>query len=315
MGICPRCNIEVMGTICPRCGGSLVQATTQPYPQQLYQQPYQQPVPRPLPPKGKAALVLAIISVIMLFITGAIGWWSMSYEYERIHEFMEEEDVTQSKVKVDFTLEEMIAEVETISDGETDTIDGDVDLSSDMEDVADITGLLLLLGAVMSILVIILIGLILGIIQTRSRMMAMFTKLFKNLALLFALLAVIFVLIAPIYYMFTWPEATEDQMGTLFFGSDEKIYDGTFMGSDSFEHEEDWGATYKGDISWGPSFGWYLSFICVFLLVITFFLVKLAGDEAMILAPAPLPRYWPQYTPQPPQPNLPPPPPNPPPPP
>jgi hypothetical protein len=145
MAICPNCNVEVSGNFCPLCGQAVPQGQQQPQqPQQPMQpqqqipprQPYQQapvrPMPMggpgvPLPQKAIAALILGIIVVILLFIAGAMPWYSVT-------------DENGFESKADYTFQEVIIESGS-SDTETDL----EDLDGDFEDVAGTTGLLMLL--------------------------------------------------------------------------------------------------------------------------------------------------------------------------
>ena len=242
----------------------------------------------------------------MIFIVGAIGWWSMSLNYEIVDNSPMTNRNSTVEAKMDFTFEEVSYESETTTKGETDSYKDDADLIGDLEDVGGTTGLIFTLGMVMTIIVVILLSILIGIVYTRNPGLSMYSKMFKNLVLIFALLAVIFILIAPLYYLIVWPKTFEDQMGSASLNTEEKIYDGSFMGSNNFEFEEEWfigTRTYRGESRWGPGPGWILAFICLFLSIITLVLVKSAGDEAMRLAPATQPRPQPQYPPPPPKRN------------
>ncbi len=289
MVICPNCNIEVIGNFCPKCGANAAQMAAQPAAQpyqQPYQQPYRQPAPAPLPRKATIAMVLAIISVVMLFMAGAFAWWSLSMDAKSEGGTIDFE----MEVKVDFTLTEGSYEIVTKYDGSTDTDEDEDDLTDDMKDVGGTTGLLIMLGIVMTIIVIVLVGLLMY--SPRNVYMAGYTKIFQNLALIFALLAVIFVLIAPIYYMVAWPDAVEDETSGPVYpvGGDGEFYDGSFMGSDSVEV-----GGVSASANWGPGLGWILAFVCLILLLITLAFVKQGGDEAVKMVPAVLPMAQPQY--------------------
>lgn len=232
-------------------------------------------------------MVIAIISLIMLIITGALGWFSMSYEYEDV----DDPENRHEEIKMDFTLQEINYESVSTRQGDTDSYDTSADLIGDLEDVADLTGLIFTIGIILTIMVIILLGILLGIIFTANPVMAMFTRTVKNLTLLLALLAVITILIAPIYYWVVWPPTLDDQLGDSFMGGEADIYDGTFMGSNDFEFVPyggmlpNGGDPYTGEARWGPGPGWFLAFICVIFLIVTLLLVKSTGDEAMKLVP------------------------------
>jgi hypothetical protein len=287
MNPCPNCGNPVTGPICQNCGFNVAQMPQQQY-QQPYQQPYQRPPPRPLPGKATAALVFAIITLIMLIIAGAVGWWSMSMEADIETNWYS----MSSDYQFDFTFEEIIYDMRSTTDGDSDSQDGDENLDGDMEDVGGLTGLIFTLGIVMVIIVIVLLIILLMIGYTRSPGMSMYTRLFKNLTLLFTFLALIFVLIAPIYYMVAWPAAVEDDLGSIpaVGSSDEEIYDGSFMGSKSITEQ---GSSI--DVNWGPGIGWILAFVCLILLIITLGLVKTGGDEVMRMAPATQPMPQQQY--------------------
>jgi hypothetical protein len=223
----------------------------------------------------------------MLIITGALGWWSFSYEYEDV----EDPEIRHEEITMDFTLQEISYESVSTRHGDTDKSKDSVDMIGDLEDVADLTNLIFTMGIILTIIVIILLGILLGIIFTANPGLAMFTRTVRNLTLLLALLAVITILIAPIYYMFVWPQTLDDQLGDSLLGGDEDIYDGSFMGSNDFEYLpfggmlDNGGDPYIGEARWGPGPGWFLAFICVIFLVITLFLVKATGDEAMKWVP------------------------------
>jgi cytochrome b subunit of formate dehydrogenase len=302
MNICPRCGSSLTGAFCQDCGYHIAQTP---------QQPYQYPTLGPLPKKGKFAIVMAIISLVMLLITGAIGWWSMSIEYER----EDSGDIRITEYKMDFGLSDVSYESDITRDGETESYDDDADLIGNLEEVGETTSLLFILGIVMTIIVMILTGILMAIVISRNVELNMFSYIFKYLTLLFAFLAVIFILVAPIYYMIVWPMTMEDQLDSPLTIAGEEIYDGSFMGSNSFDYEE-MGDNYSGESSWGPSLGWFLAFVCLVLLIITLVLVKSAGDEAMRLRPMgpqiPLQQVEAAQTPRPPPPRrskLPPPPP------
>jgi hypothetical protein len=216
----------------------------------------------------------------MLIIAGAVGWWSMTMEADIETNWYS----MTSDYKFDFTFEELVYEMEVTTDGDRESQDGDENLDGDMEDVGGLTGLIFTLGIVMVIIVIVLLILLLVVGYTGSPGIAMYTRLFKNMALLFTFLALIFVLIAPIYYMVAWPAAVEDDLGSIpVIGgdSDEEIYDGSFMGSKSITEQDS-----NIDINWGPGLGWFLAIVCLILLLITIVLVKTGGDQVMRMAPA-----------------------------
>jgi hypothetical protein len=239
-------------------------------------------------------MIIAIISVVMLFITGAIGWWSMSIESESERG----SQVTIEEISMDFTLEEISARTTTTEPGgetETDEIDGP--MYGDMKDVGETTGLLFTLGIIMTVLVIILLGLFMAIVRLGNPGLGIYTNKLRKFSFLFAVLAVVFIVIAPIYYMILWPGTVDEQLGNPFFLGGEDFYDGSFMGSNNLAFEdESWFAQTTGtttnntlEVNWGPSLGWILAFACVILLVITLIHVRSAGIEAMKLVPPPQP--------------------------
>lgn len=279
MAICPNCNVEVSGNFCPLCAQAVPQGPQQPQaprqpqqpqqqipPQQPYQQPMAGPMPMgrpgvPLPQKAIAALILGIIVVILMFIAGAMPWYSVT-------------DENGFESKADYTFQEEIVEYGS-SDTETDL----EDLDGDFDNVAGTTGLLMLLGTLMIIIVIVFICLLIGMYYMR---MHRYHRLLGNLTLLFILIALIFVLIAPIYYMVAW----SDEM--------DKYTDGerdSFIGSDTAGDYE---------TKWGPGIGWILAIVAIIMILVTMIVVKLGSDEVQKLAPyaPPLPR--PQYMPRPP---------------
>jgi uncharacterized membrane protein len=216
----------------------------------------------PLPQKAVAALILAIIVVILMFIAGAMPWFSVTSQ-------------NGFETSADYTFQEQIIESDS-SDFETDLEDI---READFEDVAGTTGLLMSLGTLMIIIVIVFICLLIGMYYMR---MHRYHRLFGNLILLFILISLIFVLIAPIYYMVAWS------------GEMDKYTEGdvdSFIGSET-----------QGDYEtkWGPGIGWILAIVSIILILITMIIVKLGSDEVQKLAPhaPPLPR--PQYMPRPP---------------
>ncbi len=278
MAICPNCNVEVSGNFCPLCGQAVPSGQQPQQPQQQIppQQPYQQPMPGPmpgpipmggpgvpLPKKAIAAMILGIIIVILLFIAGATPWYSITSE-------------NSSQLKWDWTLSDVTYEYES---GEIDTDLEDIQ-GADFEDVAGLTGLLMLLGTLIMIIVIVLIGIIISLYYMR---MHRYNRMFGNLALLFTFIALIFVLIAPIYYMVAWTDEMEN------YGYFDYI--DSFIGSES-----------QGDYetTWGPGIGWILAIVCIILILITMIIVKLGSDEVQKLAPHAPPMPKPQYMPQPP---------------
>ncbi|UCE36353.1 MAG: hypothetical protein JSW00_12585 [Thermoplasmata archaeon] len=220
---------------------------------------YQPPTQGPFPQRAVAALVLGIIVVIMLLISGATAWFWTDQE-------------NGSEVIRYYTFKEEISETDGVeTERDLDDIPG-----VDLEDVAGVTNLLLILGIIMMILVIIMIGLMIGLFYMRMHRQ---TKLWGNLALLFSLLALIFVLLAPIYYMTAWTNEMDDYTNDLV---------DSFIGSDSVAGT---------DNTWGPGIGWMLAIVCIVMILVNLFVVKLGRDEVKRLAPYMPP--VPQFTPQP----------------
>ncbi len=276
MQYCPNCGRLTSGRFCQFCGFDNTISSGQ---------TYQRPPLRPLPKKVTAALVFAIFVLILLLIGGALSWWYLHIEGES-----EEYDYWDGKyvhlemeAQIDFGLEDIDLEMTEIRDGDSDTLDSSGSLSGDMKDVGDTAGLLMLLGIIMLILTIIFVIFLLALVHLGNVTAAMYTRLVKNLCLLFILLAFIIILIVPIYYMFAWPDAVEDDMNESSLGSSKvEIYDGTFMGSESYDDTVS-GEDIKFDSSWGPGLGWIMVIFCLIMLLITLGMLKSGGDDALIL--------------------------------
>lgn len=299
MPYCQNCGSPVFGDFCQNCGQSVTHIPTQPYP----------PMgpPRPLPKKAVWAMIIAIISVIMLFIAGTLAWWTYSMDLEA--ESMGE--VATGEMVIECGLEEAKYEMEMRGGGQTQTQEDEGSLADEEKDVADTTGLLLWLSIIMMIIVVILVIVMIG--ASRTYEMARYTRSLGNLAILFTLIALLFALITPVYYMVAWPDAVQkdfeesgEAQGTEFEAIMESVYDGSFAGSDEFSETIEYYSydiDFTGESTWGPGIGWFLAIICIVPVIMALVLVKLGKDEATRLAPSmplmPQPQYGygeaPQY--------------------
>jgi hypothetical protein len=212
----------------------------------------------PTPQRAIASLILGIIMVILLVTSGATAWFSIEIENSQTG-------------KVDYTLEKEIID--------SDSFDGENDLNDisgpKLDDVADTTGLFVLIGILLMIIVIVLVCCGIGLYYMR---MHSYNRLVNNLALLVCLLAIIFVLLAPIYYMAAWTDEMKD------YDTWGKI--DTFIGS---------GSNSNYDTSWGPGIGWILAIFNIFMILVILLVVKLGGLEVLRLAPYAPPSPKPQY--------------------
>jgi hypothetical protein len=276
MQYCINCGRIASGRFCQFCGYDNAFSITQ---------SFQGPPLRPLPKKATAAMVLAIISLILLIIAGALSWWYLQIEGEsEEYDYWYDEYIhNEIDAHMDFRLDEIDVEMTSVSNGDKDELDESGDLSGDMEDVGDTAGLFMIVGIVMLILSIIFIIILLAMVRIGNITAVMYTRLMKNLALLFVFLTFIIILIAPIYYIFAWPEAVEDDMNQSSLGSSEvKIYDGSFIGSESFDDTVG-NNDVKFESRWGPGIGWILVLFCILLLLITIGLIKSGGNDALKL--------------------------------
>ena len=177
MPICPNCNIEVAGNFCPKCGVNFARTPTQ----------AGQPRHKPLPRKATIAIVLAIVSIVMLFIVGASTWWSWSLDGSD-----QGTPIEDHEYKEDYTLGEMEVEREVTSDNSTTDTEWKEGLGGDMRRVSSTTSLFLLMAIVSLVLTIVLMGLVM--FGARSRPFGGYTKILHKFALIFTLLAVVFIL-------------------------------------------------------------------------------------------------------------------------
>lgn len=257
MKYCPSCGSQIIGNIeyCNVCGTNIF-STRMPITQQQYSYQYPSHLPpfsRPPPKKAITAMVLAIISVIMLFIIGVLPWFSVTVE-------------NGIEGKEDYTLEEVIVE----TDYGNSEMDLDAIPNADFDDVADTTSSILKISTILMILVVVLLGLLIWFYYNNIHENI---KMFKNILLLLVFIAMLLVLIAPIYYMVAWTEAMDD--------ASDGLHD-SFIGSEEI---------YGNDTTWGPGIGWILAFVCFILILVTFIYVKLSEEVPREIIPQISPAY------------------------
>lgn len=250
MKYCPSCGSQIIEGLryCHECGLDLstikVPVTQQPpqqYPQHL------RAVLRPSPRRAIIAIVLAIVSAVMLFITGTLPWWTVTGG----NGFGE---------RTDFTLQEVIVDTEYGNN----KMDLKAIPDSNLNEVGDTTYYMTILSTILMVLVIVFLGLLIWYyyvgIQANIRM-------FKKILNTLMIIAMIFILVAPFYYMVAWTQEIDRASSGTF---------DSFIGSE----EED------GDVtSWGPGVGWILGFGCFILIFFTLIYTKHGCDEIRGLAP------------------------------
>lgn len=167
-------------------------------------------------------LILAIITIILAFVTINASWWSIETDYE--------EGTEVESAHLDRW------EVEDVEGDETT-----VDMRGEMEEVGDRTSLMISLSAV--ILFFVMITTIVGIILVHAGH-TNFVGGFGMLIAVFAVIAFLLALAAPIYYGLTWPDAVvEDDE----FGAGEEYI--PFWG----------GRTNDVETRYSPDIGWFYS--------------------------------------------------------
>jgi hypothetical protein len=216
-------------------------------PQQHLQPP--QVAYKPHPKRAIVALIFAIVTVILLILSGVFPWWSIARE--------------NGSETTDFTLHEAI--VESRWGNEKRDLES---ISIELNSVAETTYNILLLSTILMVLVAVFLGIMIWLFY--SGILGNI-RMFNFLLHLLPVFALIFILVAAIYYAIAWPV----EMGE----SSDGRFD-TFIGSSRQDGI---------DRSWGPGMGWILTFACFLLISFTLIFTIQGFKEIKALIPKDLP--------------------------
>jgi ABC-type multidrug transport system fused ATPase/permease subunit len=242
------------------------------------------------------AIVFAVLSLIILFIAAFLPWWVMDVDMT----VESRSGVATGEVHLEAKLDEASGEV-VARNGATQYENMEGRLTGEEEDVGRTTSILLWLSIIILIIAIVL--LIVMVAVSRSIPMSRYARPYRNFALLLTLIALIFLLMTPIYYALAWPNAVEEEGQKNIASSSEydqfeqlinEIFDGSFMGSDTFSEtiqQSSYVYPYgsnnieiNGESTWGPGMGWILAVVGFIFVFITLILIKVGGDQAIILS-------------------------------